>query len=81
MTGGADGRYVSTGHLVYARMGELMAVPFDSRRLVVTGARTVDGVAEGVNEDLSDMAYAGRTVHGLRYAALVYLTGGRGACG
>ena len=27
--GGADGRYVSTGHIVYARLGTLMAVPFD----------------------------------------------------
>ena len=30
-------RYVPTGHLVYAREGELRAVPFDPRRLEVTG--------------------------------------------
>jgi Tol biopolymer transport system component len=36
--GGADARYVSTGHLVYMRRGTLMAVPFDVTRLEVTGA-------------------------------------------
>jgi serine/threonine-protein kinase len=36
--GGADARYVSTGHLVYLKRGTLMAVPFDLRRLEITGA-------------------------------------------
>src|SRR6202142_854276 len=31
-------RYVSTGHLVYVQGRSLMAVPFDSQRLAVTGA-------------------------------------------
>ncbi len=35
--GGADARYVKTGHLVYMRRGTLMAVPFDVDRLEVTG--------------------------------------------
>ena len=35
---GADARYVSTGHLVYARAGALFAVPFNLDRLEVTGA-------------------------------------------
>ena len=35
--GGADGRYVPTGHLVFMRSGTLMAVPFDLERLEVTG--------------------------------------------
>ena len=30
-------RYVPSGHLVYARAGELLAVPFDLKRLEVTG--------------------------------------------
>jgi serine/threonine-protein kinase len=34
---GADARYVSTGHLVYIHAGNLLAVPFDLRRLEVTG--------------------------------------------
>ena len=36
--GGADARYVSTGHLVYMKTGTLMAVPFDVRSQQVTGA-------------------------------------------
>ena len=36
--GGADARYLTTGHLVYMRRGTLMAVPFDVARLEVTGA-------------------------------------------
>jgi serine/threonine-protein kinase len=35
--GGADGRYLPTGHLVYALSGVLLAVPFDARRGEVTG--------------------------------------------
>lgn len=35
--GGADGRYVSTGHVVYALAGVLLAVPFDAKRLQSTG--------------------------------------------
>ena len=35
--GGTDASYVSTGHLVYARVGSLLAVPFDLSRLAVTG--------------------------------------------
>ena len=37
LEGGADARYVSTGHLVYAVGGILRAVPFDLSRLEVTG--------------------------------------------
>jgi eukaryotic-like serine/threonine-protein kinase len=36
--GGADARYVPTGHLVYLRSGSLFAVPFDLERLAVTGS-------------------------------------------
>ena len=35
--GGADGRYLRSGHLLYLRRGTLMAVPFDLERLDVTG--------------------------------------------
>ena len=36
--GGAFPRYAPTGHLVYARRAVLLAVPFDTQRLEVTGA-------------------------------------------
>jgi serine/threonine-protein kinase len=35
--GGADARYVPTGHLIYMRRGTLMAVPFDAARVEVSG--------------------------------------------
>src|SRR6185295_5676293 len=44
--GGADARYVPTGHLVYALGGTLFALPFDPRRLETTG--TAVSILEGV---------------------------------
>jgi serine/threonine-protein kinase len=35
--GGADARYLPSGHLLYLRKGTLMAVPFDLQDLTVTG--------------------------------------------
>ena len=35
--GGSDPRYLPTGHMVFARRGTLMAVPFDVNRLEATG--------------------------------------------
>ena len=48
---GADAHYVPTGHLVFARRGTLMAVPFDLARLEVTGGPVgiLDGVYQAVN--------------------------------
>ncbi|MCZ6649213.1 MAG: protein kinase, partial [Acidobacteria bacterium] len=44
--GSSMARYVSTGHVVYARAGSLFAVPFDLDRLEVTGppVPVLDGV-------------------------------------
>jgi eukaryotic-like serine/threonine-protein kinase len=50
--GGVFGRYLPTGHLVYARGGNLLAVPFDIRRLTVTGAAVP--VLESVGMNNSD---------------------------
>ena len=44
--GGFYARYVPSGHIVYAHAGSLMAVPFDSQRLKVTGSPVP--VQEGV---------------------------------
>ncbi len=44
--GGADGRYVRTGHLVYAVGGTLFAVPFNLAKLEVTGGAVP--IVEGV---------------------------------
>jgi eukaryotic-like serine/threonine-protein kinase len=47
VTGGADGRFVPTGHIVYARGGTLMAVPFDTSR------QEIDGDAVSLISDLA----------------------------
>ena len=46
--GGTHPHYLPTGHLMYARAGSLMAVPFDPVRLQVKGTpvRLVDNVAQ-----------------------------------
>jgi serine/threonine protein kinase/Tol biopolymer transport system component len=44
--GGTNARYASSGHLVYAQGGTLMAVPFDAHKLAVSGAAVP--VQEGV---------------------------------
>ena len=47
----ADARFVPTGHLVFARKGTMLAVPFDVRRREVTGTPVVvlDDVMQAVN--------------------------------
>ena len=49
--GGTSPRYVRTGHLVYARGGDLMAVPFDRATLDVRGApvRVIERVLQSVD--------------------------------
>ena len=47
VSGGSDGRYVPTGHLVYALGGVLFAVPFDLRHLNVTSGPVP--IVEGVS--------------------------------
>ena len=49
--GGADARYVSTGHLVYVREGVLLAAPFDLERLELVGGSV------GVVADVMQSAY------------------------
>jgi serine/threonine-protein kinase len=50
LKGGSVARYSSTGHLVYARAGRLLAVPFDPVKLEVTGETTT--VASGVSSEI-----------------------------
>lgn len=51
----ADARYVSTGHIVFASGGALLAVPFDGATLSVTGRpdRLVEDVAQAPGEAYS----------------------------
>jgi eukaryotic-like serine/threonine-protein kinase len=46
VTNGSDARYVSSGHLIFLRRGQLFGVPFDAERLVVAGTEmpVLDGM-------------------------------------
>lgn len=44
--GGTGPRYLPTGHLLYERAGQLLAVPFDADRLTLTGVPAI--VADGI---------------------------------
>src|SRR5262249_8842113 len=56
--GGADARYVATGHLVYATGNVLFAVPFDLAKVQVTGGQVpvVEGVG-GADASLGPVRY------------------------
>ena len=66
--GAMEGRYLPTGHIAYAVRGVLFAVPFDLRRLEVTGGPVP--LVEGVRTDTSTVHYS---VSGT--GSLVYLPG------
>jgi serine/threonine-protein kinase len=76
--GGADARYVPSGHLLYARDGALLAASFDLQRLEVAGAPV--GVVSNVMQaayapgQLADTGAAQLSVS--RSGTLVYIAGG-----
>jgi serine/threonine-protein kinase len=76
--GGADARYVPTGHLLYMKTGTLLAVPFDAEKLELRGppVAILDNVMQAVAADNSDdETGAGQfTISG--NGTLAYLTGG-----
>jgi serine/threonine protein kinase/Tol biopolymer transport system component len=69
--GGTYARYVPTGHLVYARGSELLAVPFDPQRLEVRGieTRVLDGLMIGASSGDADFSFS-------RDGTLLYVPGG-----
>ena len=68
--GGADARYVPTGHIVFARGGSLLAVPFDLKSRKVTGSAVpvVEGVRRGLIGATGTAHYAISTSGVLVYA-------------
>jgi serine/threonine protein kinase/Tol biopolymer transport system component len=69
--GGMSPRYASTGHLIYAQGGSLMAVPFDPQRLTTTG--TAIPVVEGVQQS----PFSGAVQYSISNSgSLVYVSGG-----
>ena len=81
LEGGFYGRFVPTGHLVYARAGGLMAVPFDlgTRRVTGDPAPIVEGVRQansGVQFAFSDggmLAYVPGAFGGTELRQLVWV--------
>jgi len=69
--GGMNARYVATGHLIYARAGSLLAVPFDVNRLEVTGA-PMALISDVFTQ--STEGYAGFAIS--RSGSLLYVPGG-----
>jgi serine/threonine-protein kinase len=76
--GGADGRHVSTGHLLYVRSGTLLAVPFDASRLEVKGdpVGMIDGVMHAVFGDNSRIDTGAAQLAVSNTGTLVYVPGG-----
>ncbi len=70
--GGTYARYVPTGHLVYARGTELMAVLFDAQRLETQGTPVpvFDGLMIGASAGDGDFAFS-------QDGKLVYVPGGQ----
>ena len=69
--GGTYARYISSGHIVYARAGGLLAVPFDLQRLEVTGSPV--SIVEGVGMDPNfGAAFFSTSAEG----SLAYIPGG-----
>src|SRR5262249_13159257 len=68
---GVSPRYATTGHLIFAQAGTLMAAPFDAKRLEVRGPAVpvVEGVLESFNTGNAQYAIsAGR-------GSLAYVSG------
>lgn len=72
VTGGSDGRYLPTGHLVYMVEGTLMAVPLDLSRMQVTGSAVP--VVEGIRR-ASASAGGGAMVAFADAGVLAYVPG------
>jgi len=72
--GGSDGRYVPTGHLVYATGGVLFAVPFDLKRLATVGGATP--IVEGIRRGTATAAASGAAQYAFsNTGSLVYEPG------
>jgi serine/threonine-protein kinase len=68
---GTSPHYATTGHLIYAQGGALMAAPFDGRRLQITGA------AVPVVEDVLQAGFVGAVQYSVSSTgSLVYIPGG-----
>jgi serine/threonine-protein kinase len=69
--GGSNAKYAQSGHIVYAGAGSLMAVPFNLKRLEVTGSpvRILDGIVTSDAIGVAQFSFS-------RSGSLIYATGG-----
>ncbi len=76
--GAADARYVASGHVVYARLGTLLAQPFDATRLEVMGkpVGVIDGVMHDVNSPFTIGNSGAAQFSVASNGTLAYLPGG-----
>ena len=60
---GVSPRYATTGHLIFAQAGTLMAAPFDAKRLEVRGPAVpvVEAVLESLNSGNAQYAISAGT--------------------
>jgi eukaryotic-like serine/threonine-protein kinase len=72
LTGGSDGRYLATGHLLYAVGGVMFAVPFDARKLETVGSPAP--VLEGVSRSRAAVTGIGHMAVSSG-GSLIYLRG------
>jgi hypothetical protein len=69
LTGAADGHYVASGHLIYAKGGVLLAAPFDLDRLATSGDPFP--VVEGIRRvDIGSNLSVGRASTGIAQYAV-----------
>jgi serine/threonine protein kinase/roadblock/LC7 domain-containing protein len=68
--GGSNARYLLTGHLVYFLGGTLLAVPFDSRRLEVTG-----GAVPILEEVMRNAVIGVAQIDFANAGSMIYVTG------
>jgi eukaryotic-like serine/threonine-protein kinase len=76
--GGADARYVRTGHLLYVRQGTLSAAPFDVSALRVTGGGVtiVGDLMQSANMPNTDMDAGAGQFSVSESGSLAYVRGG-----
>jgi serine/threonine-protein kinase len=76
--GGADARYIRTGHLLYVRRGALLAAPFDPVGLTLTGGAVgvVSNVMQAVNMWGNIIESGAGQFNVSESGTLAYVTGG-----
>jgi len=76
--GGSDPRYLSSGHIVFAQSGALIAVPFDVDRLEVTGTPAVvmEDVMHGERGANSILNFGAAQFSVSNTGSLTYVPGG-----